>query len=175
MWSTYLWFALIPWAIPLVYEDRIVDVIHDNVIKMHVRGRARRRIRPCFDSYTSHCVCKSATNNSNPRDRLFILVLTKTSYADSMARSTVYSLDKYIPTAVTEWDTIITSGNLWVNHINLGWTSDVNSIRIRACFRCFDSNMIECKILASQNIDVELFAVIWCYIPNYWIGDVVEP
>jgi hypothetical protein len=111
-WSTYLWFALIPWAVPLVYENRIVDVIHDNVLKMYIRGKARRRIRPCFDSHTSHCVCKSAANNSNPRHRLFILVLTKTSYADSMARSTMYSLDKYIPTTVTERDTIITGGNV---------------------------------------------------------------
>jgi hypothetical protein len=35
-------------------------------------------------------------------------ILTKTSYADSMARSTDYSLDKYIPAAVTDEDTIIT-------------------------------------------------------------------
>jgi len=107
--STYLSFALIPWAVPLVYEDRSVDVIHDNVLEMQIEGKSRIRIRPCFDSHASHCVCKSATNNSDPRHRLFILVLTKTSYADSMARSTVYSLNKYIPAAVTERDAIITS------------------------------------------------------------------
>jgi len=175
MLSTYLWFARIPWAVPLVYEDRKVDVSHGNVLKMNIRGRARIRVRPCFDSHTIHCVHKIAANNSDSRHGLFILILTKTSYADSMARSTIYSLDKYIPAAITEGDTVISSWNLWINHINLGWTSNVNSICIRAICRCCDGNMVECKILAPQNIDVELFAVVWCYVLDYWIGDVVKP
>lgn len=38
--SRYLWIALIPWAVHLIYNDRVADIFHHNILEMHIRGHA---------------------------------------------------------------------------------------------------------------------------------------
>ena len=89
--------ALTIWAVALINEDRIGNIVHDNILEMYIKSSSRWGSKPCFDSNTIRCTAKGATNYSNSWNWLFILVLSKISNADTMARSQVIWL------IVTSW------------------------------------------------------------------------
>ena len=50
-------FALVARTVLLIDKYRISDVVHDDILKMHVGGNALRGSRPCFHSDSVHGVC----------------------------------------------------------------------------------------------------------------------
>ena len=174
VYNNLVW-ALTVWAVTLINEDRIGNIVHDNVLEMYVRSNSRRGSRPCFYSNTILCTAKGATNYSNSWNWLFILVLSKTSNTDTMARSTSYLVNSNIMVSITNGDAIITCSNIGIGNGDLRWTSHVDSISVGAICRCSYGNMLELQVLAFQKVDVEKFAVLWCNVLDYWICDEVEP
>ena len=174
VYNNLVW-ALTIWAVVLINDDRIGDIIHDNILKMYIRSNSRGGSRPCFDSNTIICIAKSGTTNCDSWNRFFILIPSKTSNADTMARSTSYLVNSNILGSITEGDAIITCSNIGIVNGDLRWTSHVDSIGVGAICRCSYGNTLELQLLASQNVDVEIFAVLWCNVLDFWICDVVEP
>ena len=177
IWDIYynLIWALLVWAVVLINEDRIGNIFHGNILEMHIRSSPNRGSRPCFDSNTIICIDKSGTNNSDSWNRLFVLVLAKTSNTDTMARPTSYLVNSNIMVSITNGDAIITCSNIGIGNVDLRWTSNVDSISVGAICRCSYGNMLELQVLAFQKVDVEKFAVLWCNVLDYWICDEVEP
>ena len=170
-----LFWALTIWAVTLINEDRIVNIVHDKILEMYIRSNSRRGSRPCFDSNTILCIAKGATNYFNSWNWLFILVLSKTSNADTMARSTSYLVNSNILGSITNGDAIVTCSNIGIGDGDARWTSDVDSIGVRAISRCSYGNMLDLQAFASQNIYVEKFAVLRLNVTDYWICEKIEP
>ena len=83
VYNNLVW-ALTVWAVTLINEDRIGNIVHDNILEMHIRSTPKRARRPCFDSNTILCIAKGATNYFDSWNRLFILVPSKTSNANTV-------------------------------------------------------------------------------------------
>ena len=174
IYNNLIW-ALIVWAVVLINEDRIANIVHDNILEMYTRSSPRRGSRPCFDSNTIFCIAKSGTNNSDSWNRLFVFVPSKTSNTDAMARSTSYVLNSNILGSITNGDAIITCSNIGIGNVDLRWPSYVDSISVGAISRCSYGNMLELQVLAFQKVDMEKFAFLRCNVLDYWISDEVEP
>ena len=169
VYNNLVW-ALTIWAIAMINEDRIGNIVHDNILKMYIRSNSRKGSRPCFYSNTILCTAKGATNYSNSWNWLFILVPSKTSNVDTMARST-----SYLVNSNTNGDAIVTCSNIGIGNGDARWTSDVDSISVRAIFGCSYGNMLDLQALASQNIYVEKFAILRLNVTDYWICEKIEP
>ena len=131
VYNNLVW-ALVIWVVALINEDRIGNIVHDNILEMYIRSNFRRGSRPCFYSNTILCTAKGATNYSNSWNRLFILVPSKTSNADTMARSTSYLVNSNILGSITNGDAIVTYSNIGIGDGDARWTSDVDSIDVMA-------------------------------------------
>ena len=138
-----LGWALTIWAVALINEDRIGNIVHDNILEMYVRSNSRRGSRPCFYSNTILCTAKGATNYSNSWNWLFILVPSKTSNANTMARSTSYLVNSNILGSITNGDAIATCSNIGIGDGDARWMSDVDSIGVRAISGCSDGNILD--------------------------------
>ena len=167
--------ALIVWVVALTNGDRIGNIVHDNILEMHIRSTPRRARRPCFDSNTILCIAKGATNYSDSWNRLFILVPSKASNTNTMARSTSYLVSNNILGSITNGDAIVTCSNIGIGDGALRWTSDVDSISVGAISRCSYGNMLDLQVLASHNVYVEKFDVLRFNVTDYWICDEIEP
>ena len=174
VYNNLVW-ALIVWAVTLINEDRIGNIVHDNILEMHIRSTPTRGRRPCFDPNTILCIAKGATNYSDSWNRLFILVPSKTSNADTMARSTSYLVSSNILGSITNGDAIVTCSNIGIDDGDLRWTPDVDSIGVGAISGCNYSNMLDLQVLAFHNVYVEKFAVLRFNVMDYWICDKIEP
>ena len=166
---------MIVWAEVLIHDNRIGNIVHDNILEMYIRSNSRRGRRPCVDSNTIICIAKCGTSNFDSWNRLFILVLSKTSNADTMARSTSYLVSNNILGSITNGDAIITCSNIGIDNGDLRWMSHVDSIGVGAICGCSYGNILELQLLAFQEVDVEKFAVLRSNVLDYWICDVVEP
>ena len=163
------------WAVVLINHDRIGNIVHDNILEMYIRSNSRRGSRPCFDSNTIICIAKCGTSNSESWNRFFVLIPSKTSNADSMATSTTYLINSNILGSITKGDAIITCSNIGIGNGDLRWTSHMDSIGVEAICGCSYGNMLELQLLASQKVDVEIFAVLQCNVLDFWICDIVKP
>ena len=167
--------ALTIWAVALINEDRIGNIVHDNILEMYIKSSSRWGSKPCFDSNTIRCTAKGATNYSNSWNWLFILVLSKISNADTMARSTSYLVNSNILGSITNGDAIVTCSNIGIGDGDARRMSDVDSIGVRAISGCSNGNMLDLQALTSVNVYVEKFAVLRLNVTNYWICDKIEP
>ena len=170
-----LGWALTIWAVALINEDRIGNIVHDNILEMYVRSNSRRGSRPRFSSNTILYTTKGATNYSNSWNWLFILVLSKTSNSDTMARTTSYLVNSNILGSITNGDAIVTCSNIGIGDGDARWTPDVDSISVRAISRCSYGNMLDLQAFASQNVYVEKFAILRLNVTDYWICEKIEP
>ena len=163
------------WVVALINKDRTGNIVHDNILEKYIRSNSKRGSRPCFDSNTIHCTAKGATNYSNSWNWLFILVPSKTFNTDTMARSTSYLVNSNILGSITNGDAIITYSNIGIGDGDARWTSDVDSISVRAISGCSYGNMLDLQALASENVYMENFAVLRLNVLDYWICDKIEP
>lgn len=163
-------------AVLLINKDRIANIVHYDILKVHFGSSSRSRgSRPGFHPHAIHRVGKRAVPNHDTDDRFFVRVPAKAAHADAMSRPTVHSLNIYVPATITNRDTVISGLYVRVGYINPVRTSNVDSIGVDASFCSRNGEVLEAQVLASQNIDMEVFTVQGSYVPDHRIGDEIEP
>ena len=166
--------ALIPRAVLLVYHHGIPDIVHYDVLEMHVGSRALSRVGPCLDPNSVLGVPKSATLDVDSLDGLFVRVLAKTSYADTMSWTACDFGDCDLFATVAERDTVVPRLDVRIKDFNVCGAPDVDAVCVRAVLVCNDFDMLECDIFASQYIYVELLTVQRCHLLDYRIHHIVQ-
>lgn len=170
----YLEVAIVPWAILLVNQHRIANILHYYVLEMNVRSSTGVGIWPSLDSDSVLGVYESATGDEYALDRLFVGVFSKTSYADTMSRPARYLCDCYLLATVSDRDTIVAGLDVGVENFDVGRTANVDSVCVGTISWCNGFEVMERYVSASQNMDVELLAVPRGHVLDYGIGDEVK-
>ena len=156
---TYSVCALVVWAIFLINDHWIADILHDNTFKVHIGGTATFRCWPALYSYTIQSTGDGAVGNKDTLNRQFIVIPSKTSNTDSMARSTCHFAYVNFFGTITNWDAIVPGSYVWICDDYSSGMSNVNTISVGTVPRCCDCEVLECYIVASEKIHVKQFAV----------------
>lgn len=151
--------ALVPWAVSLVYEHRVGDIVHLDVLEMHVGGRADRRCGPCLNPHAIGPAADGAILDKDTHHGLFVRVLPEAADADAVARTAVHPLDKDLLAPVTNGDAIVPGLDGGVNNIDPDRSSDVDPVCVEAVARRGHGEMLERHVLAAQDVYVELLAI----------------
>ena len=86
--EAYLFGTVSRWAIILIYDDGVIDIIHDDVFKDEISGlQPRWRRLKCLDPQSICCTGKIAVTHVQP-DYIFLTsIFAETTDADAMART----------------------------------------------------------------------------------------
>lgn len=83
-----------------------------------------------------------------------------------MARPARHSFHIYLLAAIANGDTIISGHYVCVGYVNPGRTPNVDSIGVEASFGRRDGEVLERKVVAAEEIDMEVFAVLGSDVPD---------
>ena len=170
----YLYVALVPWAVILVDEHRVADVIHLNILEMHVGGGGDFRVGPRLDPDAVLRADEGAIPDEDTFHGFLILVLSKTSNADSVARAAGHARHDDLSTTVANGDAVVPGLDLGIFDGDPRGSPDVDTVRVRAILRGRHSKVLEGEIVAAQNIYVKLFAVECGYAIDRTVADEIE-
>lgn len=81
------------WAVILVKDDRVLNVVHINILERDIRDHKRIRGRPCFDPQTIQSVGKTTVLDPKPINVCISFRPSHASDADSMARAALNVLN----------------------------------------------------------------------------------
>lgn len=130
--DTYIFVAFSTWAIHLINEHRVADVLKNDILKMHIRDHTRVRSRPCFDSNTIISANKTAILDKHTNHWLFTRISTKATNTNAMTRSTSDFSDVKLLCFIADGDAIISSGERGVCDVHSARSRDVDAICVGA-------------------------------------------
>lgn len=143
----------------MVDEDRIPDIVHDDILKVHIGRSPGRGGWPGLNPDTVHGAGYGAILDKDPDHRLFALVLPKAANTYAVARPTGHGRDIDLLAAVTNGDAVIASLDMGVHDDDPVGSADVDSICVGAISGSSHIDMLEGDVLAAQDIDMEFLAV----------------
>ena len=148
-----------PATILLIDNNRIVRIIHNNVLKSDIRNKYLKGWIPCFDSHTILCWPHCAVSYVNALHILFWGILANAPNADAVARTTYNSSDIDVPRSSPHGYAIISSADTGIENINVVDVSGVNSVSVWAISWWCYCNALDGNVLTIFNFHVETFAV----------------
>ena len=131
-------------AIVLIYDDGIVDIIHDDVFEDKTGGlQTGWRRWPCLDPQSITCTGKSALPHRQPSDIFLIGIFAETSDADAVAGTAYNIKDGQIGATWADGDAVITGADDRVGNLDIGRVGYVDAISVRAVSRSTDFDGIK--------------------------------
>lgn len=91
----YYLLTIAGWAILLINDDGVVDILHINVLKGKIEDIACKRASPCLDPQAILSAIEGAVSHSQSTYIVFISRPTKASDTDAMAGATLNICNVY--------------------------------------------------------------------------------
>lgn len=142
---------------------------------MNLRDHPRERVGPRLDPYAVFRVPERAVLDVETIDWLLIWGPPQAADADPMARATVDPCHVDVIATIADRDAVVARHDVCVSDVDPGGLANVDAVSVDAVVRGCDCEVVELEVLAPEYVDVEVLAVLCCYVFDQGICDEVEP